>query len=75
MSADWGFEHTARANLERLPDFAEERVDAGTAQRVRARAAAIEAALLAAPKTLAWRIRSRVGERVRWYELPEDVRH
>jgi hypothetical protein len=75
LSADWGFEHTARANLERLPDFAEERVDAGTAQRVRARAAAIEAALLAAPKTLAWRIRSRVGERVRWYQLPEDVRH
>ena len=23
LSADWGFEHTARANLERLPDFAE----------------------------------------------------
>jgi hypothetical protein len=75
LSADWGFEHTSRTNLERLPGFAEERVDAETAERVRTRAAAIEAALRAAPKTLAWRIRSRVGERVRWYELPEDVRH
>jgi Uncharacterised nucleotidyltransferase len=75
LSADWGFEHTARANLERLPGFAEERIDAGTAGYVRARTAVIEAALLAAPKTLGWRVRSRVGERVRWYELPEDVRH
>lgn len=27
------------------------------------------------PKTLRWKIRSRVGERVRWYELPEEVDH
>jgi hypothetical protein len=28
-----------------------------------------------AGKTLAWQLRARVGERVRWYELPEEVRH
>jgi len=75
LSADWGFEHTVRANLEHLRGFAGDRVEPATAERVRARVAAIEAALTAAPKTLAWKIRSRVGERVRWYELPEDVRH
>jgi hypothetical protein len=26
-------------------------------------------------QSLAWRVRSRVGERVRWYETPEEVRH
>ena len=26
-----------------------------------------------APKTTRWQIRSRVGRRVRWYELPEDI--
>jgi hypothetical protein len=27
------------------------------------------------PKSLRWKIRSRVGERVQWYELPEEVGH
>ena len=27
----------------------------------------------AAPKTMAWRMRARVGRRVRWYEVPEEV--
>ena len=28
-----------------------------------------------APKSRRWRLRARVGDRVRWYELPEDVEH
>jgi hypothetical protein len=27
------------------------------------------------PKSLRWKIRARVGERVQWYELPEEVAH
>jgi hypothetical protein len=27
------------------------------------------------PKSLRWKIRSKVGERVQWYELPEEVGH
>lgn len=29
--------------------------------------------LESAPKTIAWRMRARVGRRVRWYEVPEEV--
>ena len=29
----------------------------------------------AVPKSLRWKLRSRVGERVQWYELPEEVAH
>ena len=29
----------------------------------------------AVPKGLKWKTRARVGERVRWYELPEEVDH
>jgi hypothetical protein len=29
----------------------------------------------AVPKSLKWKTRARVGERVRWYELPEEVDH
>ena len=28
----------------------------------------------AQPKSLKWKLRDRVGERARWYELPEEVR-
>jgi hypothetical protein len=26
------------------------------------------------PKTTRWKLRARVGERIPWYELPEEVR-
>jgi hypothetical protein len=32
-------------------------------------------AIEAAPKSLGWKARARVGERVRWYETPEEVGH
>ena len=28
----------------------------------------------ATPKPLKWRMRAQVGDRMRWYELPEEVR-
>ena len=28
----------------------------------------------AQPKSLKWKLRNRVGDRVSWYELPEEVR-
>jgi len=34
---------------------------------------AIGHALETAPKTMGWRMRAKVGRRVRWYEVPEEV--
>jgi hypothetical protein len=28
-----------------------------------------------APKSLRWKLRSKVGERVQWYQLPEEIAH
>jgi hypothetical protein len=28
----------------------------------------------AQPKSVKWRLRARVGDRISWYELPEEVR-
>jgi hypothetical protein len=36
---------------------------------------ALRAAIDAAPKSTKWRLRARVGDRVAWYELPEEVGH
>jgi hypothetical protein len=47
----------------------------GAGHDVAAQVRAIQAAVEAAPKSRSWRLRSRVGERVKWYETPEEVRH
>jgi hypothetical protein len=60
LARDWGFHHTATANLERLRAAGE----AGSQRGVAALLGAIEAA----PKSLKWRARSRIGERVQWWQ-------
>lgn len=73
-ASDWGLWRTITANLELVRDRAgsyplgeEERA------RVREGARALLEGIEAAPKSRGWRLRARVGERVRWYELPEEV--
>ena len=34
---------------------------------------ALLAAMEAAPKSVGWRLRDKVGRRKAWYELPEEV--
>ena len=40
---------------------------------IAARIAGITAAIEAAPKSVKWKARARVGDRVRWYEEPDEV--
>jgi hypothetical protein len=72
---DWGFEHTIRKTLAEVREAAG---DFGLAPdqtaAVDSTATAITAALDAAPKSQRWRIRARVGERLRWYDEPEEAR-
>jgi hypothetical protein len=74
-STDWGICHTVERNLDRVRAQWKAEPVAGTRFDAAAQAAALELAIRDAPKSLAWRARARVGERVRWYEIPEEVRH
>jgi hypothetical protein len=73
--ADWGLCHTVERNLGRARELAVAEPPAGGAHDPIAAIDAIVAAIGAAPKTTGWRIRARVGERVPWYQTPEEVRH
>ncbi len=42
--------------------------------RVRSRLDELWSAIDAQPKPLKWKLRAQVGDRMRWYELPEEVR-
>jgi len=75
LGADWGFCHTVEGNLGKLLELWAAEPLAAPAHDVPAQIRAIRAAIEAAPKTRGWKMRSRVGERIRWYETPEEVRH
>jgi hypothetical protein len=67
---DWGLHHTFQLNLARL------REGLASAEAPPALGAPIDAiaeAMERAPKTRAWKLRARIGERKRWYEDPEEV--
>jgi hypothetical protein len=68
---DWGWYKTLEVNLQKtrafalehhFPSFVPERIDA------------LLAAIDAHPKSLGWKARAVIGDRVRWYELPEEAR-
>jgi hypothetical protein len=74
---DWGLYTTISINIQKILGFLADAtvdLDEAQAQRARERLAAIQAAMEAAPKPTAWKIRARIGTRVRWYEEVEEVR-
>src|SRR5262249_45272736 len=75
LGADWGFCHTAERNLGRVLELAAAEPPPGAGHDAAAQVGAVQAAIEAAPKSRSWRLRSRIGERVKWYETPEEVRH
>ena len=75
LGADWGFCHTAERNLGKVAELAAAEPLPAAGHDVAAQVRVIQAAIEAAPKSRSWRLRSRIGERVKWYETPEEVRH
>jgi hypothetical protein len=71
---DWGLFTTVTDNLAACADqLAELNLGATDAARIADRIGVIRQALDDAPKSLSWRMRAKVGRRVRWYEVPEEV--
>jgi hypothetical protein len=68
-AADWGLWRTATLVLERVGAYLRERPALAQAH---ANAEALSLRIEQMPKTRGWRLRARIGERKRWYQLPED---
>jgi hypothetical protein len=72
---DWGLEHTMHRSLatlgEMVGDFG---LETGQVLAVTERIGELSAGLNAASKSAKWKMRARVGERVKWYEEPEEAR-
>lgn len=76
LQADWGFCHTVERNLADVAAHAETggyaalAADAGA--RIAAHARALAAALAAAPKSMRWKLRAKIGERMQWWQDVDD---
>jgi hypothetical protein len=75
LSVEWGFYYTVTTNLKKVedrlnlyPELSEEdRAD------VSAKIHKLREILDKAPKTLAWKLRAKVGPKTKWYKEVEDV--
>jgi hypothetical protein len=72
---DWGLWKTVTLSIAKVQAYGESPgLEAGQRQTLRERLQALLDGLEAAPKSLRWRARAKVGERLKWFELPEEVK-
>jgi len=78
VASDWGWWRTVTGSLKKLPDLLAAQ-PALVPPRPRYDALAQARQLLdvanTVPKGMKWKLRSNIGDKVRWYELPEEVDH
>jgi len=78
VAADWGWWRTVTGNLDKLPGLAAEKPELlppGAPHDPLENGARLAELANSAPKGMKWKLRANVGDRVRWYELPEEVGH
>jgi len=76
---DWGWWRTATLNVDRITALAsgdgQGLVPVGGPHQAVQQLGVLRDAMETAPKSLRWKARANVGERVRWYEIPEETAH
>jgi hypothetical protein len=78
VAGDWGWWRTVTGNLEKLPALlaqSPEMVPPEARYDAVEQAARLLEAARSVPKSVKWKLRANVGDRVRWYEQPEEVAH
>lgn len=73
-ASDWGLWRTFTANLDALGGHLD-RYDLEEAdkQRISRGVEELQGRIEQEPKPFAWRVRAKIGDRKRWYDLPEEV--
>lgn len=73
---DWGLYTTIRMNIDKVRRLSHdiEKLSPDIVSNVRLRLDALVEAIEQAPKTLSWKMRAKIGTRVRWYQEVEEVR-
>ena len=72
LGGDWGWYTTVTDNLAKISGFIRESFQGTEQQNLLDKTAKIAAAAEGCPKSLKWKLRSKVGRKVTWYNLPEE---
>lgn len=74
-STDWGLWRTTTMNLDKVRQLAHsyEQLEVEHKTHIESQVAAALEWIEAEPKSLAWRLRARVGDRVKWYKEVDEV--
>jgi hypothetical protein len=77
LGDDWGFWRTVTANLKLLDEMLDGYANLKDDDRqvVRERIRQLQERIERQPKTAKWKLRSRIGERVKWYKDVEELMH
>ncbi len=71
---DWGWYKTVTINIDKVLSMVADYMESGEARNtVTNRLQRLKEVIASCPKSLKWRLRAIIGERSRWYELPEDM--
>ena len=75
-AAEWGLWRTTSMNLDKVRQLAQgyPQLQPDQKAHVGAQVSQILTRLEAEPKSLAWRVRARVGDRVKWYKEVDEVK-
>ena len=73
-AGDWGLWRTITGNVAICRDYVD-RYELSDGEKARLRAGIDELLerIEQEPKSRAWKLRARIGERKRWYDVPEEV--
>ena len=73
-ASDWGLWRTFTANLEALGEHLERYDLPGDGrERIAGRVSGLLGRIEEEPKSFGWKMRAKIGDRKRWYDLPEEV--
>ncbi len=72
---DWGWYKTITMNIENIVALADDYLEGEEKELVTGRLRRLHQIIEEAPKSMKWRMRARIGEKVRWYDLPEELDH
>jgi hypothetical protein len=72
---DWGLYTTIWITTEKMEEhLPASELTPDEQALIAGRLAKLRSAMESAPKTTGWKLRAKIGRKVRWYELPEEVR-
>ncbi|MCL6443013.1 MAG: hypothetical protein K6T83_06095 [Alicyclobacillus sp.] len=73
-SQDWGWYTTCKDTLNKLADYVSARISNRERDEILEKIRDLEKKMDERPKSMKWKMRSKVGRRMPWYQLPEEAR-